>query len=132
MGTWTDEDRERAADLLWEAVERTRDSQRWLIGDPDPSHEQFYRFGGALTALAHVTAELALSLAARVIVYPDRFVLRDDAGDDPVHRIYEAGVHLSCVDSYLQRATESAAAYHSAIGHIAIQEGDDGEPLRRR
>ena len=104
-------------DQAYEAVRAAKLDQRH---DRDPAHEDFYAYGYYLTVLSQVLAEFAEVLAWQVGAYPDRYVLRDDAGRDPRSRTTAAVGRLSDVAIALRRASRAGAEFHSAIGHIAV------------
>jgi hypothetical protein len=122
----------RAADLLWEAIDKAQESHKWLANEPDPSHEQFYRFGGALSALSMYAASLTKQLSQQVAEYPRRYVLTDDSGCLPSSRICIAVEDLERLEAALSEAARLAGTFQAEIGHIAVQEGENGEPHHRR
>ncbi len=109
-----DEQLDDATSRLRGVVERQRE-------DGDPSHEDFYAWGWALTEVTAGLEHLCRVLAGQVGRYGDARVLRDDEGAEPVVRLAEARGHLAALESALRAANGAARAYHSAAGHIAVE-----------
>lgn len=108
-------------DLLAGTVERQQQ-------DGDPAHEDFYTWGWALSELTQRTQDAGRVLMRQVPRYGDRRVLRDDEGGDPAMRLQEARDHLDQMAAALAQANAAARAYHSAIGHIAVEVDPEARP----
>lgn len=95
--------------------------------DRDPSHEDFYDWGWALTELLDRVDAVAEVLERQIPRYDDRRILRDDEGADPHQRLVEMASHLSEVRGPLSLARERIRVYHSAASHIGVAVDPDAE-----
>ena len=111
--------------LLDQATEALRDAAGKQAKDRDAAHEDFYRWGWALSELTGTVEEVARMLGRQVSAYGDRRVLRDDEGGDPYARLAAARAHLDEAGAALSAANMSVRAYHSAVGHIAVEVDPD-------
>jgi hypothetical protein len=117
----TEEALDQASNGLDGAVTRQRH-------DRDPAHEDFYIWGGALSDLTARMQDAGRVLGQQVEGYGQRRILRDDEGGDPMARLAEAGGFLQDMVMALDRANVAARAYHSAIGHIAVEVDPEAQP----
>jgi hypothetical protein len=99
-------------DPITAAVRRQRDN---------PSTDTLYAWGYVLSELTARVEDIARVLAKQVSTYGHRRILRDDEGGNPAARLQEAQASLANVATYAEIANEAARAYHSAIGHIAVE-----------
>jgi hypothetical protein len=90
--------------------------------------DDLYRAGGNLTVILGALAEIGEHLSSAAGRLADTRVLRDDADEDPAVRIAEARQYLDEVAAATRTAARSASAYHSAVGHIAVDADLDAVP----
>lgn len=79
-----DSELDQAMELGREVV--TRQQQ-----DRDPTHEDFYLWGSALSELTIRLQDAAQTLGRQVAPHGDRRILRDDEGANPATRLAERG-----------------------------------------
>lgn len=94
---------------------------------PRLSHEDMYVAGSALTKITYELDEIARAILEDVKLYPSRFVLRDDQGENPRERIEGALGHLAEIASRMGQAHWHAKHFHSAIGHIGVEVNPNAE-----
>lgn len=87
----------------------------------DPTHEEFYAWGGALTDTLRRFEYLCTVLDRQVGNYGNRRVLRDDEGINPYGRLAEIRELLKQLSADLQTAGATANLYWSASSHIAVE-----------
>lgn len=95
--------------------------------DRDPTHDDFYTWGGALTELLDRVDEIAGVLGRQVAHYGDQRILRDDEGDDPARRLTDMTARLTELRGPLGQARERVREYHSAAAHIGVEVDPDAE-----
>lgn len=95
--------------------------------DRDPSHQDFYDWGWALTELLDRVDAVAEVLERQIPRYGDRRILRDDEGGDPAERLAEAVSRLAETRQALGPARARVREYHSAASHIAVAVDPDAE-----
>jgi nitrogen fixation-related uncharacterized protein len=83
--------------------------------------DDLYRAGGNLTVILGALAEIGEHLSSAASHLADTRVLRDDADEDPAGRVAQARQYLDEVAAATRTAVRSASAYHSAVGHIAVE-----------
>ena len=88
---------------------------------PDPSHEEFYAWGGALTDTLRRFEYLCAVLDRQVGNYGNRRVLRDDDGINPYGRLAEMRELLKQLSADLRAAGATADRYWSASLHIVAE-----------
>lgn len=109
-------------DKLLEAItDQLRAAEQQQRQDTEPAHEDFYTWGAFLDEATAQLYRVCRALAPQVTRYGDHRILRDDAGADPEQRLATARQQLDTLISTLELANTTARAYHSAIGHIAVE-----------
>jgi hypothetical protein len=91
-------------------------------------HEDFARWGSALTELTGTLALVCRILDGQITHYGDERVLSDDAGGDPYERVGEMRRHLSALDMALTEASVQSQAYRDASGHLGVEVDPDATP----
>lgn len=88
-----------------------------------PDHGDFYALAAELTTTLNALHELTTTLARQVAEYGQGRAVYDDTRElDPHLRLAEAAEHLAATGCHLRRASDTANAYWSAIGHIGIED----------
>lgn len=106
---------------LWQVTDGFRAVVTRQQQDRDPSHEDFYAWGWALSDLTVRLQDVGQLLSRQVASYGERRILRDDEGTDPHGRLLEACAHLDEMAAALGAAHNSAGLYFSAISHIGVE-----------
>lgn len=91
-------------------------------------HEDFARWGSALTELTGSLALVCRILDGQITHYGDERVLSDDTGGDPYERIGEMRRHLAALDMALTEASVQAQAYRDASRHLGVDVDPDATP----
>lgn len=91
-------------------------------------HEDFARWGSALTEITGSLALVCRTLDGQITHYGDERVLSDDTGGDAYDRIGEMRRHLSALDMALTEASVQSQAYRDASVHLGVDVDPDATP----
>jgi len=89
-----------------------------------PGHTDFYGLACELVATLRALEALTEVLGDQVHCYGLGRVLRDDEGGDPAVRLLDAAYELARTRALVARAGQTSNAFWSAIGHIAVEDGE--------
>jgi hypothetical protein len=89
-----------------------------------PDHTDFYGLACELVATLRALEALTRVLGDQVACYGLGRVLRDDENSDPTVRLVDAAYELARTGALVARAERTANGFWSAIGHIAVEDGE--------
>lgn len=96
--------------------------------DADPTHEDFYAWGWALSGAMNHLSYACRTLERQIGHYGGKRILRDVEGMDPGERLTRMRGELNTLAGLLNQAYAVADRYHQEASHVAVAVDPDVAP----